>query len=221
MKRRATVVALGLGMFMLGTAPVSGQLFYFPDYAVPSMDGAASTFVAGSYGRGLNDNSGKLNAVSATVGRTTSSVSFVGGFGYIDGGLAESEWTLGGAAGYDLLSGTAPAQLTLQAGIGWMQLSGGGLIPDVTMLRFPVGVAVKGNIESTSATVTPWAMPRLNILRASADGASTTDTHLGGSAGVTVTMPSGFGIHAALDYLAVESAEQLTFGVGAHYVLGR
>ena len=222
MKRRATVVALALGLLGLTTAPVSGQMFYFPDYAIPSAGGSASTFVAGAYGRGLNDNSGKLNAVSASVGRSGSGVSFVGGFGFIDGGIAgDNEWTLGGTAGYDLLSGSAPAQLSLQAGLGWMQLSGGGVIPDITMLRFPVGVAIKGNIQSASATVTPWAMPRLNILRASADGASNTQTDFGGSAGVTVTMTSGFGIHAAIDYLAIENAEQVMFGVGAHYMLGR
>ena len=229
MKRRATVAAFGLGMFMLSTAPVEGQLFNFPDYAVPSFDGGASTFVAGSYGRGLNDESGKLNAVSAIVGRTTSGLSFQGGFGYIDG-VGDSEWTLGGAAGYDLLSDASPAQLTLQGGIGWMQLSDPtGLIGDITLLRFPVGVALKGNIDSSSASVTPWVMPRLNMVRFSSDGGSTTQTDFGASAGVGITMPSGFGVHAALDLLAVsvdvgsasETQQQLRFGLGAHYMLGR
>jgi len=224
MKRRATVVALGVGMLVLTTAPVEGQLFNFPDYAVLSVDGGASTFVASSYGRGLNDESGKLNAVSAMAGKTSSGVSFQGGFGYIDG-VGDSEWTLGGAASYDLLSGSSPAQVSLQGGVGWMQFGGLGLVDDITMLRFPIGVAIKGNVSSSAANVTPWVMPRLNVIRLSAGGVSTTETDFGASGGVSVTMPSGFGVHAALDLLRVDaagaSAQQLMFGVGAHYVLGR
>ena len=52
--------------------------------------------------------------------------------------------------------------------------------------------------------------------------ASTTETDFGASAGVGLTMPSGLGIHAALDLLAVSvegapGTEQLRFGIGAHY----
>src|SRR5688500_20185414 len=79
MKRRAAVAGFGVGMLMLTAAPVEGQLFNFPDYAVPSSDGVASTFVATSYGRGLNDDAGKLNSVSAMVGRSMSDLSFQGG----------------------------------------------------------------------------------------------------------------------------------------------
>lgn len=224
MKRRATVAVLGLSLFGLSTAPVSGQLFNFPDYALLSADAAPSTFVSGSYGRGLNENSGKLNAVSAMVGRSQGAFSFAGGFGYIDNPL-DSEWTLGGSASYDLLGASAPAQLALQAGLGWIKLSTGGLTDDITMLRLPLGLAVKGNLSSSSAKITPWVMPRLNIVRASAGGASTTETDLGASAGIAVSMPSGFGVHAAFDVLHVSaggaSMQQYVFGVGAHYMLGR
>lgn len=225
MKRRATVAVLGLSLFGLTTAPVSGQLFNFPDYALLSADGAPSTFVAGSYGRGLNDNSGKLNAVSAMVGRSAGALSFAGGFGYVDSPL-ESEWTLGGSASYDLLDSSAPAQLALQTGLGWIKLPTGGVTTDdITMLRIPVGLAVKGNMSSSSAKITPWVMPRLNIVRASAGGASSTETDLGASAGIAISMPSGFGVHAAFDVLHVSAAgasmQQYVFGVGAHYMLGR
>jgi hypothetical protein len=226
MKRRAAVLVLGVGMLMLTTAPVEGQLFNHPDYAIPSFDGGSSTFVATSYGRGLNDDSGKLNAFSATVGRSTSGLSFQAGVGYIDN-VVESEWTLGGAAGYSVLGGDAPAQVGIQAGLGWMQLGDPtGTVGDITLLRFPVGVVVRGDMGSSSLQVSPWVMPRLNIMRLSAEGASTTETDFGASAGVGLTMPSGLGIHAALDLLAVSvegapGTEQLRFGIGAHYVLGR
>jgi len=225
MKRRAAA-AFGVGMLMLTVAPVEGQLFNFPDYAIPSFDGT-STFVATSYGRGLNDEAGKLNSVSATVGRSTSGLSLQAGVGYIDG-VADSEWTLGGAAAYNLLGVDSPAQVGLQAGLGWMQLGDPtGTVGDVTMLRVPVGVVVRGEMGSASMRISPWVMPRLNIMRLSSGGFSTTETDFGASAGVGLTMPSGFGIHAALDFLAVsvegapETAEQLRFGVGAHYLLGR
>jgi hypothetical protein len=109
-----------------------------------------------------------------------------------------------------------------------MQLSDPtGIVGDITLMRFPVGVVVKGDMGSSSLQVSPWVMPRLNIMRLSADGAGTTETDFGASAGVGLTMPSGFGIHAALDLLAVsvegapETQQQLRFGIGAHYVLGR
>jgi hypothetical protein len=109
-----------------------------------------------------------------------------------------------------------------------MQLSDPtGTIEDITMMRFPVGVVVRGDMGGTSMRVSPWVMPRLNIMRLSSGGVSTTETDFGASAGVGLTMPSGFGVHAALHLLAVsvegapETSQQLRFGIGAHYVLGR
>jgi hypothetical protein len=61
-------------------------------------------------------------------------------------------------------------------------------------------------------------MPRVDIQRASASGVSATDTEFGVSAGFGVTLPSGFGVHSALDLLA-EDTSVWVLGVGVHYVM--
>ena len=73
-------------------------------------------------------------------------------------------------------------------------------------------------IEGESASVTPWVMPRLNIARISGGGSSDTEADFGASAGVGVTMTNGFGLHAALDFLASNRTVWFV-GVGAHYVI--
>lgn len=213
MKHRTAGLSLGLGLLLFGGAlPASGQMWYFPDYAVPSAAGAPATFIAASYGRGLNDDSGKLDAYGAVIGRTGETVSVLGGVGLVSG-FADDEVTFGGAVGVDVVEGES-ATVALQGGIGWMSPG------DVTVLRFPIGIAIKGMVETPEAQILPWAMPRVNIGRASAGGSSETTTDLGASAGVTFNFPGGFGVHTALDVLFGDGRKPFTFGIGGHYVLG-
>ena len=216
MKRPATALAFGLGMVLMTAASADAQLWFFPDYAVPSAFGTPSSFVAGTYGRGLNDVSGKLNAYGLIVGRTGlgERISVMAGAGLIDD--VESEWTIGGSVGVDVLEADATTQLSVQGGVGWLDVDFLG--ETLTTLRFPIGVALKRRIEGESASVTPWVMPRLNISRVSGLGSSDTEADFGASAGVGVTMTSGFGLHAALDVLAANSTVWFV-GVGAHYVI--
>ena len=127
----------------------------------------------------------------------------------------DSEITFGGGVGVDVLDGAATTQVSVQAGVGYV-----GMDP-ITSLRFPIGVAIKRRIETGSANVTPWVMPRLDISRTS-NGSSNTETNLGASGGVGITMPGGFGIHAALDFLRASvggfTSDVWTGGIGAHYV---
>lgn len=198
-------------LFLVGAQTADAQMWEFPDYAVPSSFGAPSSFVAGTYGRGLNDDSGELDAFGAVVGRTGESVSVMGGLGLVSGG-GDDEVTLGGAVGVDVFQGE-PATVSLQGGIGWMSPG------DVTLLRFPIGVAIKGRAGSSDTRITPWAMPRLNITRLSTDGFSDTVTDFGASAGVSFTFAGGFGVHTALDVLFADGGEPFLFGMGAHYVI--
>ena len=198
-------------------APVQAQLFFFPDYAAPSAFGTPSTFIAATYGRGLNDASGKLDAYGAVVGRTGMGQRFtiLGGAGLVDG--PESELTFGGAIGADLLQPASTTQVSVQGGIGYFGVDVGGG-ETLTTLRFPIGVALKTMVEGPTANVMPFVMPKVNISRASLAGTSATETDFGASGGVSVTLPSGFGVHSAIDVLAAEETIW-TIGVGAHYLL--
>lgn len=211
MQHRAKGFVLALGLLSFTALPASAQMWGFPDYAVPSATTGPATFLAGTYGRGLNDASGKLDAFGAVLGRTGEVLSFMGGVGMVSGG-ADDEITVGGAVGADVVHGES-ATLALQGGVGWMD-SG-----NTTMWRFPLGVAVKGYWESPEATIAPWVLPKLNISRVSNDFLENTETDFGTSVGVAFGFASGFGVHTALDVIFAEN-EVWTYGIGGHYILG-
>ena len=205
MRQRTIGFAIGCFLLLVSALPASAQLWDFPDYAVPSANMGPSTFIAGTYGRGLNDASGKLDAYGAIVGRTGEAASFMGGLGIVTS-PGDDEITVGGAVGVDLVKGES-ATIAFNGGIGWMSPG------DATLLRFPLGIAIKGFAQSPEATIAPWVMPRINITRVSFSGSSSTETDFGASAGVGFTFPNGFGIHTALDLLLSDS-EVWLFGIG-------
>jgi hypothetical protein len=216
MNVRLTLLAAGLLVPLGGAAPLTAQMWFFPDYAVPSAGDAPSTWLAGSYGRGLNDDSGEIDGFGFMAGRAGETVSFMGGVGQgrSDG---ESETTLGGSVAFDFAKGES-LTVGVQGGVGWFGAE------SFDAFRFPLGIAFKGRVESPSATIIPWGMPRLNLQHFRSDGESETETDLGASAGVSFTFSGGFGVHTALDVLFVANdsgnREPITFGIGAHYVIG-
>lgn len=215
MKFRFTLGACALGLLFTVPSQSSAQAWFFPDYALPSSNGTPATWLAATYGRGLNDSSGKTNAFGGAIGRTTNRASFIGviGQGRAEG---EGELTLGGGVGVDVYQGTT-ATLSVQGGIGWLSADVG--TESLTSLRFPIGVALKGMWQTPEAQIVPWVMPRLNFVRVSLDGSSENSTDFGASTGVTFNFPNGFGVHTALDLLAADS-NIWYYGIGVHYVLG-
>ena len=211
MQHRAQGFVLALGLLSFMAVPASAQMWGFPDYAVPSANNGPSTFLAATYGRGLNEASGELDAIGGVVGRTGEAVSFMGGLALVSGGL-DDEITVGGAVGADIVRGES-ATLAVQGGVGWMEAG------SFTMWRFPVGLAVKGFVQSPEAAIMPWAMPRLDINRFSSDFGSETETDFAASGGVSFNFSSGLGVHTALD-VAFRDETVWTFGAGAHFVLG-
>lgn len=218
MKRTILGTLTVLGFLLVSASPAEAQLFNFPVYAPPSSAATGpSTFVFGTFGGGLNDQSGKNNAVGAGIGRTGIAdrvTVFAGGGLVLLDDPADDELTLGGAVGIDLLPNVG-----LAAGLGWMSPSGG------TLLHIPVGVSLGTSIESESATVSPWVMPRVSFNRVSPDvGDSNTETDFGVSGGVAINLASGLGFHAALDVLIVEdfagdNTSSVLFGGGVHYTI--
>ena len=209
--KRISVLTIGLAM--IAAVPVEAQLFNFPVQALPSAGDAPATLLAASYGRGLNEDSGKLDAYGAFIGRTGigGRATVAVGAGMID--AAESEWTFGGAVGVDVMPAGGSAQVSIQTGVGYFSPA-----TDVSGLHIPIGVALKGNIEGPTATVVPWIMPRLSVLRSSIGDLSDTSTEFGASGGVAFTMPSGFGAHTSLDLTASDPSVWL-LGVGVHFMV--
>jgi hypothetical protein len=216
MKTHVGALILSLAFTLASGPAAAAQAWFFPDFALPSAGDQPATWIAATYGRGLNELSGENNAIGASIGRTSDRVSFSGGLGYITDD--DGEYTAGGSIGVDLNSGPGP-RFSLQAGVGWIDFD---FFDDkVTFLRFPVGIALKTRMEGESATVMPWVMPRLNIVRVSGGGESETESDFGASGGVSFSMTQGLGFHVALDGLFSESEAVWLLGIGLHYVLGR
>ena len=104
MSNGALSISLAFGLSLITVVPVAAQGWFLPGYALPSSNGTPATWVMGSYGRSINDDSGKINTFAGGIGRTTQRASFAGMAGYADDA---EEWTVGAAVGVDLTSGNS------------------------------------------------------------------------------------------------------------------
>lgn len=215
MKRSIVAAVAALGLVFATSDQVAAQLTNFPVYAVPSANGNPSSFLSVAYGRGLNDWSGKQNAFGVAYGRTGMGdrVGVVIGAAMVNYD-PDAKYTFGGNVGVDLLGADADVQIGVQGGVGYISLA-----DEFSTTSVPIGVAVKGMEAGASANFGWWFMPRLQYTRVSVLGTSGSETDFGASAGASVAMPSGFGIHAAVDMLA--AGENIWHGsVGLFYNIG-
>jgi hypothetical protein len=202
-----------LGLF---ASPARAQMFGNPVYFSPKQ-GVGLT-IAGDYGRGLNDASGKTNYFGgrATLGLPVFAVTVGGGSVKAEG--ADGEITFGANVGVTVLKGPAvPVTLSLQAGVGSMK------IDPITTMNIPLGAALAFNVNSPGASVEPWVAPRVQLTRVSGTiggiDVSSTETNIGASGGVNVGLPSGLGFHLAVDWLNVDGGSPLGVGAGLHYTI--
>jgi hypothetical protein len=206
-------------MALLVATPAMGQLVNFPVLALAPGDADGNTSIGAGWGRGLNDQSGKLNLFGAGIQRSMEMVSFGINGGYLRSGVTgvDNEVALAGSVAYHLPV-DGPASVSIQSGIGWFN-------PFESVLIFPFGVAISGSSEAGSATVSPWVMPRVQFTRVGGT-ASSTETDFGASGGVSVQTEGGFGFGVALDWLLqqdqlvpADNASSLGVGVYVFYAL--
>ena len=216
MRKRIRSLTLCMALGLLIAPPLAAQMWFFPDFSLPSSSGDPSTWIAATYGRGLNEVSGETNAIGAAIGKTSGRTTFMGAFGYITDD--EGEYTAGASVGVDLNTGEGP-RISAQVGLGWIDFD--FFDEKVTFWRIPIGLAVKGSLGSEETAITPWLMPRLNVSFATGAGESETETDVGASGGVSITTAGGLGFHTALDALFADNDMILQLGLGIHYVLGR
>jgi hypothetical protein len=217
MTTQESVFAFAMAALLVAT-PATGQLLNHPVQALPQGPADGATFAAVQFARGLNDNSGKQNSFAAAVGRGMERVSVSGSAGYVASDT--DELTLAASVAVHLLSDdSTPVQVSVQGGFGWASIDG---TPDnLSLTRFPVGVAISARPADSGTSIRPWIMPRLDIERSSLGGVSNTESDIGVSGGVALTSESGAGFHVAGDWVNVEGGSPFGISVGAHYVLGR
>jgi hypothetical protein len=196
-------------------APVQAQLTGIVTYALPVGGDAPATHLVGEYGRGLNEDSGKLNAFALIAGRTG-----IGGRGSVFVGASmldadpDAEYSFGLAGAVGVTQPTAPTQISVQAGVGYMSP-----VDDVTIWSVPVGVAIGRSMPQGGGSLNYWAMPRIHMTRVAISGFdSEMETDFGASGGLGFTTASGFGVHAAIDLVAADP-NIWTLGAGVHYMI--
>jgi hypothetical protein len=213
MKLRIATLSLALGLAVMSAAPATAQMWNFPDYMVPAMRGAPTSWVSADFGRGVNNVTGEENGLALAYGRTGEAVNFMLAGGILTGDF-DNEFTFGASVGGDIMESEGLV-MGVQGGFGWISPG------DLTLIEIPVGLSLRTESEmANGGALIPWVMPRLNIGHASLGGESDTELDLGISGGVTVTFLNGVGVHAALDYLMAEGDDPVLLGFGVHYLLG-
>lgn len=133
-------------------------------------------------------------------------------------GPSGSDVSVGATLNYKVFGGPLiPLSATLQGGIGYSKPDTGLLPGDQTELRFPIGLGLALTIPNPALAIRPWLAPRIDIIRASAGGSSTTETNFGLGGGLELNLLNGFGLHAAYDRVFTDGGDPSVFGIGAHY----
>ena len=223
MNKARFVSSIAVAALLVAT-PATGQLANFPILALPAGDADGATSIGAGWGRGLNETSGKLDAIAVGVARAMETVSFgVMGSYVLDAafdaaGELTSEIALGGSVAYNApMDGSI--DVGIQGGIEWMSPEG------ATVLNFPLGVSIAGATEAGSMAVRPWVMPRVQFFRVSPEtGDSNTETDFGASGGVSGVTEGGFGVGLSIDWLLTDdgtgsNTSQWLFGAAVFYAL--
>ncbi len=209
MTARFTRLSVAVAVLGLLASPALAQMLGNPVYFSPKQ--AVGLTIAGEYGRGLNDNSGKGNYFGGRAILGLPKVAITAGAGSWKPEGFDAQLSFGGDVAVELpMAPAVPVAISLQAGAAYNSESG------VKTIHVPLGAAVAFNVNSPGASVEPWVGPRVDIVRVS-NGGSFTDTNIGASGGVNVSLPTGLGFHVALDFLKVTGGSSLTAGAGVHY----
>jgi hypothetical protein len=213
MKRMFGLVA---AFAVLAAAPATAQMYGNPVY-VPVGVGTGVN-IAGDFGRGLNDASGKGNYFGGRVALGLPMLYVMAGAGtYKADGATESQAAFGGSVGLNVLRlPMMPVKVSLQAGAGYLKAGGDKLID------IPVSLGIGLSLPTPGLSITPWVAPRLHVRIFSPASSlldTETDARFGGSAGINAAFGI-IGVHLAVDYINVSapagapSASPLLFGAG-------
>ena len=198
MSKTKSVFSIAVVALLVAT-PAMGQLLNYPITALPAGDADGATSIGAGWGRGLNEDSGKLNAFGVGITRAMETVSFSVAGVYVN----SSDIGLGGRLAYNGLA----ENIGIQGGIEWKSPDAG------TQLNLPIGISFSGGSESVTYSV----MPRVQFTRTSASSATTTETDFGASAGIGFVTEGGVGLALSGDW--VSGTSSILVGAAVYYVL--
>jgi len=218
MKRLMGGIAAAVLLLGLMAAPATAQIDKFAVYHSPAL--GTGVMVSGDVGFGVNDDA-KLVAGETPMafgGRITLGLPVVqlqAGAALVNpGGGADKEIGFGGNAAVSIFNvPLVPVAVDLQAGVGYIKFG------SLKQLDVPIGVGFGFKPETPGVTVEPWVAPRVHIMRVEVAGISNSEVGFGASGGLNITLPAGFGFHAAVDWLTIgdPSVSPLVVSAGAHF----
>ena len=197
MSKTKSVFSIAVVALLVAT-PAMGQLLNYPIGALRAGDADGATSIGAGWGRGLNEDSGKLNAFGAAITRAAETVSYQLAGAYVN----SSDIALKGTLAYNALS----ENIGIQGGIEWKSPDAG------TQLNLPIGISFSGASESVRYSV----MPRVQFTRTSGT-TTTTETDFGVSAGIGFATEGGVGFGLSGDW--VSGTSSILVGAGVYYAL--
>ena len=199
MRKTRFVFSIAVAALLVAT-PAMGQLLNYPITALPAGDADGATSIGAGWGRGLNEDSGKLNAFGVGITRAMETVSYSVAGVYVN----SSDIGLGGRLAYNGLA----ENIGIQGGIEWKSPDAG------TQLNLPIGISFSGASESGSVSYS--VMPRVQFTRTSGT-TTTTETDFGASAGIGFVTEGGVGLALSGDW--VSGTSSILVGAAVYYQL--
>ncbi len=204
------VVALALS-FAAGSATAQ-NLFGNPNYANTNGPGVV---LKGFYGRGTNVDADKSNFFGGSIGVNLPAFGFWAGAGSVKPEDFDGEVVFGGGVSVQVpMPPMSPVMVGLEGGASFLDQDGD------KALIIPLGAVLGINVPSPAVDVVPWVKPRIEIQRFS-NGESNTEVGFGASGGISITLPTGLGFHAAVDWMTIDyglgAVKPIYVGAGVHY----
>ena len=200
MKRILSLTAGAVLVAATFASPAAAQLVNFPVTASPhGVSGSArGVTIAGLYGRGLNDNSGKLDSFGGAAILTVGRIAIKAGvMSVTDANPATAEAEIGYAGQVEVgILGSGPVAISAFVGLGALN--------NVITRNIPFGAAIGiSPALSGGTTLEIWGAARGQSAKIDATGAES-EIGFGGSGGVRLTLPMGLGFGAFIDVLSID-----------------
>ena len=219
-------VALTLGLALVA-GPVAAQMNSIPVYHNPK--GGSGLLLAADFGKGVNDDSGKNTAFAFRTGFGVGPVTFGASIGTVNpmvGTERQSETQWMANMGLRLFGGgLAPVSLSLQGGVGVINVDGSG--SSAKIVSVPVGLGLGFTVPAPTFNFEPWIATRVQYTRNEIDTFNANQVGWGVSAGMDFSFLLGLGIHIAGDWemnpleafegvtgLELPETKPFTFGIG-------
>lgn len=215
--KRFRTAALGLALAAGATVPAAGQVLGLPVENAGVVSGLGLSFD----GALPNDAAGGGHALGATAALGLGPLGVTARVSRFSPDAVDPLWSAGATVNYKVFGGPlVPIAATLQAGAGYATPDFACVPPtacDVSEWRFPVGLGIALTIPNPALAIKPWIAPRMDIVRSSVAGESSTETDFGVSGGVQLNLLTGLGLHATYDLMMSEPENRGIFGAGLHY----